>query len=530
MRLSDAALEALLRRTGGWPVGLVLAALSLREHDDPDRAAAHFGGDDRLVADYVRDEMLSHLSADAAAFALRTSVLAELSGPLCDAALARRGSGRLLRDLARSNLLVTRLDNADHRYRYHPLLADMLRAELALDDAEAERDVHRRASRWYADRGELDPAAEHAIAGGGRERAVELMWELVPGHFGRGDHAALDAWVARFRPHEARTHPPLALTAAAAALLRGDRDAAERWTEVAETGLRRVQPAGRRALEGSAAAIRGGIGRGGLAGMRDAAQRVCRMVEPDSVWRAFARFLTGVACHLTGDRGRAATELAAAAALASETAPLVEALCLGQLALLALEGEDWEEGVALTARALDRFPDAGTAPALVLVPSALGRALGGDAAGAHDHAAHARRRLARRDGDAPWYEAETRIFLARAELRLSDAEAARGLLAGASRALRGLPDAPVLHDWIDAAWEQADVFAAGGIGSTTLTPAELRVLRFLPSHLAFREIATVLHVSTNTVKSQAHAVYRKLGAGSRSEAVARARSIGLVGA
>jgi LuxR family maltose regulon positive regulatory protein len=63
----------------------------------------------------------------------------------------------------------------------------------------------------------------------------------------------------------------------------------------------------------------------------------------------------------------------------------------------------------------------------------------------------------------------------------------------------------------------------------SLTPAELRVLQFLPSHLSFREIAERGFVSTHTVKSQANAVYRKLGARCRSDAVARARGCGLLG-
>jgi LuxR family maltose regulon positive regulatory protein len=58
--------------------------------------------------------------------------------------------------------------------------------------------------------------------------------------------------------------------------------------------------------------------------------------------------------------------------------------------------------------------------------------------------------------------------------------------------------------------------------------AELRILRFLPTHLSFREIGARLHVSTNTVKTQAHAVYRKLDVSSRSEAVTRAEEIGLL--
>ena len=120
-------------------------------------------------------------------------------------------------------------------------------------------------------------------------------------------------------------------------------------------------------------------------------------------------------------------------------------------------------------------------------------------------------------------------MLARAELRLSDAAAARVLLVEASRALRAVPETTAVHAWIDDTWERADTFAAGAVGGpSTLTTAELRVLRFLPSHLSFREIAARLHVSANTVKTQAHAVYRKLYASSRSEAVARAREVGLI--
>ena len=78
---------------------------------------------------------------------------------------------------------------------------------------------------------------------------------------------------------------------------------------------------------------------------------------------------------------------------------------------------------------------------------------------------------------------------------------------------------------------------AAGLGAGTrrtppssLTTAELRILRFLPTHLSFREIAERVHVSANTVKSQANAVYRKLGVSGRSEAVSRGRELGLLDA
>jgi LuxR family transcriptional regulator, maltose regulon positive regulatory protein len=61
-----------------------------------------------------------------------------------------------------------------------------------------------------------------------------------------------------------------------------------------------------------------------------------------------------------------------------------------------------------------------------------------------------------------------------------------------------------------------------------LTRSEVRVLRYLPSNLSTREIAAELYLSTNTVKTHQRHLYQKLGASSRTEAVERARALGLL--
>ena len=61
-----------------------------------------------------------------------------------------------------------------------------------------------------------------------------------------------------------------------------------------------------------------------------------------------------------------------------------------------------------------------------------------------------------------------------------------------------------------------------------LSEAELRVVRYLPSNLTAAAIASELVVSTNTVRTHMRHIYAKLDAHSRSEAVARARELGLV--
>ena len=83
------------------------------------------------------------------------------------------------------------------------------------------------------------------------------------------------------------------------------------------------------------------------------------------------------------------------------------------------------------------------------------------------------------------------MWLARAEIRLSDGTTARALLARAARIQAQVPDAVVLAQWVHDGWERADAFAASATGDgPALTNAELRVLRLLPSHLSFREIGS----------------------------------------
>jgi LuxR family transcriptional regulator, maltose regulon positive regulatory protein len=129
---------------------------------------------------------------------------------------------------------------------------------------------------------------------------------------------------------------------------------------------------------------------------------------------------------------------------------------------------------------------------------------------------------------APWYDVELRILVARAAVRLSDVNSARTALADASRLMRLVPEAVALHAWLKDAQERHDAFVGPASAHSVLTTAELRILGYLPTHLSFREIADRACVSANTVKSQANAVYRKLNVSCRSDAVFRAREIGLL--
>jgi LuxR family maltose regulon positive regulatory protein len=159
---------------------------------------------------------------------------------------------------------------------------------------------------------------------------------------------------------------------------------------------------------------------------------------------------------------------------------------------------------------------------LALTAQAVVTAHGPEPGDARAVAAAARELLLPEAAVPPWLAVEARVWLARTALRLTDGETARALLAAAARIDA---DAPVLRAWLDDAWGRSDAFAAG---RSPLTNAELRLIRLLPSHLTFGEIGARLHISRNTVKSQALSAYRKLDVSCRSDAVSRARAAGLI--
>ena len=533
LKLDFGAVQTLVARTEGWPAALHLASLSARQTTDPGVAVNHLRGDDHCLAQYFRDEVLSGLSDSQAEFAIRTSVLTELSGALCDAVLDSSGSGVVLRELEQASPLLRPIDPAHERYRWHGLIREALQAELRRTEREMTPALHVRASSWYVARGATDEAIGHAVGAHDCALSGDLLWAAVIEYVSQGRNSLVQNWLAEFSREELAEHPRLGLAAAYSFLAAGS--AAEaRHLAVAVAAEAAADTAASASLDAGLAGIEAMVAPAGVDGMADASARACDLEPQDGPWRAIYLFLNGTARYLSGQRAAAERLLEEAADLSAATAPAVMSMCLAQSAMIAIERHEWEIAADLTDRAGAVVEASGLAEypicALAFAASAAARAH----AGRVDEAKQDLRRsidlLASLGDYIPWYGAEARILLAHASLGLADVVGARTLLAEASRLARRTHGAVIFQQWFDAAWSHMDALAEERLaGPASLTIAELRILRFLPSHRSFREIAGQLGVSSNTVKTQAHAVYRKLGAASRSEAVALALDAGLLG-
>ena len=534
LALAPGELEALLGRTRGWAAGLGMAAIRLREQLARG-AAARFDGQDRLVADYLRDEVLAPLGGEVTQFLTRTSMLDRLCGPLCDAVLERSGSGIALRDIERANVFVEPLDGARGWYRCHPLLRDMLRAELRLHGPALEAELHRRASAWHEAHGDTAEAIHYSRAAGDLKRAGDLIWANVLPRLCHGELLTLARWMADLGDGEIAAQPTLALAAALCSLERGDAVAARHWAATADCGsYDGALPGGPASPAAAAAILRALVAGDGVARMADDA--ALGQVGDDAAgsWRTVCGHLEGVARRLSGDPDGARVSLAAAEKLSISTAaPMPLAGSLAQLAVLAADDGNWDGAAALVARAREVSKQAGqrndTSTIEVCAVSALVLARLGQPADAGREGRRCARLLSAAAHVPPWLAVDARVLLARARLLVGDTSVAHGLLREARRVLARMPDAGVLGRQVEETWRRAEAFRLAGVmAPAPLSRAELRVLRFLPTHFSYREIGERLHVSQCTVKSQALSAYRKLDVSSRSQAVERASALGLI--
>lgn len=530
LRLGPAGCELLARRTDGWPAGVYLAALAIRDEPAQEEALAMFGGADRLVAEYLRAEVFSSIPKRSLDFLRCSSILERLAAPVCDFVLERHDSAQFLRELARADLLLP-LDRTESEYRPQRLLAEALRNELRRDSADLALALDSRASRWYESSGDAARAMEHALAAGDLDRAGSLLWHEAPSLVAYGRRAVLSARLGHFSEHQIESCVPLALSEAVAHLVAGDRANAEQSVATATCLAGR----GDKALAAGARAFAAGMSAGNLRDMRKAAADSYAATPENSPWRALACLAEGVSLHLGGDRDAARRWLDEGARRGAAAAPAVQVLCLAQLALVAADEDDWDEAATLAERARAQTARVGIgdypASALVFAVSSVVRAHFGQVEACERDAREADRLLAELVGFVPWYLAECRVALAGAWLRLGDTARACALVAEAERDLKLMPARTSAHAALEACRRQCDELAAArDSGEDLLTSAELKVLQFLPTHLSFREIADELFVSRNTVKTHVRALYRKLSVACRNDAVRRARDTGLLGA
>jgi len=521
-------LDDVMDRTEGWPVGLYLVALALKAGRLP--SALPIGGDDRLFADYFRQDVLKHFSAARVAFLTRTSILDRLTGPLCDAVLETTGSAQVIERLEKANLLIVPLDRTREWYRYHHLLRDFLHSELVRREPELVPELHTRAAEWFDTNDMPEMAVAHAQVAGDADLAARIVSRIGRSAYGSGRADTVIGWLNWFdRTDDIDRYPTIAALGALVHVLSGNEREAERWSSVLFTGdMPDVD------LPSTALVLRAIRFAGGTAQVRGDAI-AARQRDAQHEWGAATLCLEGFSHLWDGDIDQADSLFAQSAAIGEWYlgVPSVT-IALGARAMIAIGRGDWDLAHRLACQSVELIQEHSLEAYLT---SGLTYAVATRCALWRHDASRARSLLARATNIRPLLgnatagvSVQTLLELTRAHLELADVAGARLVLREAGDILAGRADVGLLAGQYKELKAHLHRLVGSTVGASALTKAEVRLLPFLATYLSFPEIGDRLYVSRHTVKTQAMSIYRKLGASSRSEAVQRAIEAGYLSA
>ena len=530
--LSAGALELLHERTEGWPAGIVLALHTLDESASIVEVAKTVSGTHREMADYFAEVILRQETEERRHFLLATSVLRRMTASLCDAVLGVTNSSEILAELERSNSFVVALD--DHRgwYRYHHLFAELLRSELDRTDPELVTIFLARAAEWHQRDGS-DPSEAFRCAHecGDLKLAGRVALAVTDRLVQQGQIETVKRWLIDCSDEEISSDHQLAIVAGWIYLLLGDLERAYRFTAAAAEGDLDDGPSadGAASLRSSLANLRSVLAPGGVHQMLADAEFACTAEEgsPNPRWLIQGNLQIGNANLLLGQPEEAVAAVRAALMLTAGTPGVsgVMTVCLACLAFASAETGNWSEArrsareaVAVSAsEGLDHTFLGGiafTARAMVLAhDSDFDRASAELAKARHTN---------RLFGATRWLNADLNLRWGDVSLVLGDRLGAQEHADVARAALHGYPDPGGLPSRLAELDRRI-----GSFSDLHLTPAEIRILPFLATHLSIKQIAARLHVSSATVKTHVSSVYAKLDATTRSEAVAQMQDLGV---
>ena len=237
LHLSAENIATLETRTEGWIAGLQLAAISIQGYGDAARFIESFSGSNRLVLDYLIEEILDQQPEHTRTFLLQTAVCDRFTESLCNALTGQDTGQQTLETLERANLFIVPLDNERCWYRYHHLFGDLLLQRLRQTQSDKIPVLHNKAGEWFNQQGMKREAIKHSLAAMDYEKAGKLIESIAIDVMEQGEHSTVVKWVKSLPDEVIKERPYLCVLQAWVLLLSGQMEAAESRLLDAENAL-----------------------------------------------------------------------------------------------------------------------------------------------------------------------------------------------------------------------------------------------------------------------------------------------------
>lgn len=169
--------------TNGWPASLQLVSIMLKNRPEARSTLSSLARQSLDLQHYLSEDVVGHLPPEMSAFMEGLSICRRFNASLAEAITQRGDSAELIERIEDENLLIMRAesDSRSPWFRFHPLFAEYLASRLERRGAEVTRELHSRASQWFAQRRLVIEAVRHATLAGNLDDAVAIIERTVPG-------------------------------------------------------------------------------------------------------------------------------------------------------------------------------------------------------------------------------------------------------------------------------------------------------------------------------------------------------------
>lgn len=222
---SEDALINLEQELEGWPAGIRLVALTVRQNKDPEELMKHLHGGLQQTQEYLLHEVINSVSPELRKCLLKCAILDRFSASLCEtlcmeecAEISKLDGDLFIQTLRESNLFVISLDSQGEWYRYHHLLKLLLEYELShLMKTSEIVELHLRASAWYESQNLIIEAIKQAVAAGDVAAAAGIVVRHYHEELNQDRWFVLEFWLEKLPSEIVLQHPGLLLVSAAVA-------------------------------------------------------------------------------------------------------------------------------------------------------------------------------------------------------------------------------------------------------------------------------------------------------------------------
>ncbi len=222
-------LDALTARSEGWITAILLAAQT--RWNETIEEIVNLSGSLDNIFDYLAQEVLSQQTREMQEFLLGSSVLEEMSAPLCDSLLGIRNSAQILRSLTEQGLFTFEINSSAGWYQYHQLFREFLVNKLETERPEDYRQLCLGEARLMANQGRWPWAIQGFLTAQAHDRAADALELVAQDYFDAGRRDEVQAWIDALPEPILREHPRLMLLRAKISTEKGAYEQAESLLE-----------------------------------------------------------------------------------------------------------------------------------------------------------------------------------------------------------------------------------------------------------------------------------------------------------